>query len=183
MSSSVKAAFEDAIVRIPASSILPLRVVPENVRQSVKYQRIAQSIAEVGVIEPLVVAPSKESKGKYLLLDGHSRHAILTEGGETEIACLIAKDDEAFTYNKRINRLATVQEHYMIRRALGRGVSEEKLARALNVDVRHLKRRKALLNGISPEAVDLLKDKSVNPATFDVLRKKGSRTGKSKLRS
>ena len=32
--------------------------------------------------------------------------------------CLIADDDEAFTYNKRVNRLATIQEHYMIVKAI-----------------------------------------------------------------
>lgn len=117
------------------------------------------------------MARAKGERGKYLLLDGHVRYAILTDAGETEIACLIASDDEAFTYNKRVNRLATVQEHYMILRALTRGVSEEKLAKALNVDVQHLRRRRTLLDGICPEAVDLLKDKSVNPVTFEVLRK------------
>jgi len=40
---------------------------------------------------------------------------------------LIADDDEAFTYNKRGNRVATMQEHYMIVRALERGVSEKTL--------------------------------------------------------
>ena len=35
-----------------------------------------------------------------------------------QVPCLISKDDEAFTYNKRINRLATVQEHYMILKAI-----------------------------------------------------------------
>jgi ParB-like chromosome segregation protein Spo0J len=167
----VKAAFEEEIIRVAAANILPLKTVPESVRESAKFRRIAQSIAEVGVIEPLVVARAKGERGKYLLLDGHVRHAILTDAGETEIACLIASDDEAFTYNKRVNRLATVQEHYMILRALSRGVSEEKLAKALNVDVQHLRRRRTLLDGICPEAVDLLKDKSVNPVTFEVLRK------------
>ena len=31
--------------------------------------------------------------------------------GETEVTCLISTDDEAFTYNKRVNRLAIIQEH------------------------------------------------------------------------
>lgn len=59
----------------------------------------------------------------------------------------------------------------MIIRALDRGVSEEKLARALNVDIKHLQRRKTLLEGICPEVVELLKDKTVNPTTFEILRK------------
>jgi len=83
----------------------------------------------------------------------------------------VADDDEAFTYNKRVNRLATIQEHYMIVRALERGVSEEKLARALDMDVKSIKRRRSLLDGVAPEVVELFKDRAVNPVTFDALRK------------
>src|SRR5262245_19562275 len=93
------------------------------------------------------------------------------EMGQTEAECILAKDDEAFTYNKRVNRLATVQEHFMIVRAIERGISEEKLARALNVKVNQIKRRRTLLRGICTKAVDLLGDKPVNPVVFDLLRK------------
>jgi ParB-like chromosome segregation protein Spo0J len=60
-----------------------------------------------------------------LLLDGHMRLDALRFLGATEAACVVADDDEAFTYNKRVNRLATIQEHYMIVRALDRGVPGE----------------------------------------------------------
>lgn len=171
MTQNVKAAFERDIVPLPLSAILPLKAVPETVKQSVKFRRIAQSINEVGVIEPIVVARSKDDSHGFLLLDGHVRYTILRDRGDVTIVCLVADDDEAFTYNKRVNRLATIQEHFMIMRALDRGVSEEKLARALNVDVKHLKRRKTLLDGVCPEVVELLKDKTVNPGTFEILRK------------
>lgn len=171
MAEPVKVGFERAIATLPISALLPLRTVPEAVRQSAKFKQIAQSVAEIGIIEPLVVARSKDHKGKYLLLDGHMRHAVLMDMATTEARCLIAADDEAYTYNKRINRLATVQEHFMIVRAIERGVSEEKLAKALNLDVRGIKRRRVLLVGICPEAIELLKDKSVNSRTFDILRK------------
>lgn len=171
MAEPVRVGFERAIATLPMSALLPLRTVPEAIRRSAKFKQIAQSVAEIGIIEPLVVARSKDHKGKYLLLDGHMRHAVLTDMATTEARCLIAADDEAYTYNKRINRLATVQEHFMIVRAVERGVSEEKLAKALNLDVRGIKRRRVLLVGICPEAIELLKDKSVNSRTFDILRK------------
>jgi ParB-like chromosome segregation protein Spo0J len=106
-----------------------------------------------------------------LLLDGHLRLAAIRDLGQSEVRCLIANDDEAFTYNKRVNHLATIQEHFMILRALKSGVSEEKLAAALNMDIKLIKRRRTLLDGICPEVVEMLKDKSVNPVTFDALRK------------
>src|SRR5690606_32842306 len=167
----VKASFEPDIVQLPIAAILPLKTIPETVKDSVKFRRIVQSIREIGIIEPIVVSRSKDDPEIYLLLDGHVRYTIMRDDGQATITCLISDDDEAFTYNKRVNRLATIQEHFMIMRALDRGVSEEKLARALNVEVKHLKRRKTLLDGICPEVVELLKDKSVNPGTFEVLRK------------
>jgi hypothetical protein len=97
--------------------------------------------------------------------------ASFLDKGETETECLLARDDEAFTYNKRISRLAVVQEHFMIMRAIERGVSEAKLAKALNVKIEYVKRRSKMLKGISPEVVVLLRDKSVNPVTFDILRR------------
>jgi hypothetical protein len=84
---------------------------------------------------------------------------------------LIADDDEAFTYNKRVNRLATIQEHYMIVKAIERGVSEEKLARALNVDIKRIKTKRSLLDGVCPDVADMLKDKSIDTEVFTLLRK------------
>jgi ParB-like chromosome segregation protein Spo0J len=150
-----------------------LKAVSADLKETAKYRQIARSVSEVGIIEPLVVArpADGDGKGQYLLLDGHLRHAVLTDAGEVAARCLIADDDEAFTYNKRINRLATIQEHFMIVRAIERGVSEDKLAKALALDVKAIRRRRTMLSGICPEVVDLLKDKSLNPNTLEVIRK------------
>lgn len=171
MTEHVRIAFEQQIVMLPLASLLPRKKVFDAQKKAVKYKRILSSIAEVGVIEPLVVARLGKKDSRYLLLDGHLRLAALQDLGHEDVRCLIAQDDEAFTYNKRVNRLATVQEHFMILRALKSGVSEDKLAKALDVDIKLIKRRKTLLEGICPEVVEMLKDKSVNPVTFDVLRK------------
>jgi ParB-like chromosome segregation protein Spo0J len=167
---SVRIAFEEHIVSLPVDAILPLKQVPQNIRKSVKFRRIAKSIAEIGVVEPIVVAPQAGSH-RHILLDGHIRLAVLKDLGAIDIRCLVAADDEAFTYNKRINRLATIQEHYMLVRALDRGVSEEMLAKALDFNIKHIKRRRTMLDGIAPEVVDMLKDRIVSPNTFETLRK------------
>ena len=59
----------------------------------------------------------------------------------------------------------------MILKAIERGVSEERIAQVLNVNVANIKVRKTLLNGICPEAVELLKDKFVPINTFTELKK------------
>jgi ParB-like chromosome segregation protein Spo0J len=171
MADPLKIGFEPSVAVLPLSSVLPLKTVPDAIKQTAKYKQIAKSVTEIGIIEPLVVARSKDQSGRYLLLDGHMRYAALVDVAATEVQCLIAADDEAYTYNKRINRLATIQEHFMIVRAIERGVSEDKLANVLNLDVKAIKRRRTLLVGVCPEVVEVLKDKSVNPNTFEVLRK------------
>lgn len=170
MPDTVKAAFESSLVMIPIDDILPLHQMGTQ-KHSTKYKLIVTSISEVGIIEPLVVARAKAAENRYLLLDGHLRLAALQELGHTEVRCLISDDDESYTYNKRVNRLATIQEHYMIVRAIERGVPEEKIARALDVDVAQIKRRRTLLEGVCPEVVEMLKDKHVNPKTFEVVKK------------
>lgn len=169
MNSPVKIAFEQQVHQIPISKLLPTRALPKGVHESVKYRRIAASVAEVGLIEPISVARQRD--GTFLILDGHVRLDALVALGATVASCVVASDDESFTYNKRVNRLATIQEHYMIVRALERGVSEEKLARALNVDVKVIRQRRHLLSGISQDVAELLKDKPVGHNAFQKLRK------------
>ena len=167
----VKIGFEENSALIAVGDIQPLRMVTPTVKRSAEYRRILSSIREVGVIEPPVVARDRASPGKYLLLDGHLRIEALKSMGVAEVVCLVSLDDEGFTYNKRVNRLAIVQEHRMILKAVEQGVPEERLARALNLDVKTLKQRKRLLLGICPETVELLKDKHVPMSTFWVLKK------------
>lgn len=171
MAESIRIAFERNIVTLAPTQLLPLKLVSDVVRKSLKYKRIEQSIAEVGIIEPLVVSRSKDSPDRYLVLDGHLRLAMLTDQGCEEVRCIVADDDEAFTYNKRINRLTGVQEHFMIVRAIERGVSEERLAKALNMNIQLVQRRRTMLNGICSDVVELFNDKPVNHVIFEILRK------------
>lgn len=166
----VRLGFEETTVRVPLDAIVPLREITAAVRKSVKYGQIAASIAEVGIIEPPALARDAEDRERFHLLDGHLRVEILRERGETEVVCLIAIDDEAFTYNKRISRMATIQEHRMILNAVKKGVSEERLARALNVNISNIRLKRNLLVGICPEVAELLRDKHVPLNVFTELR-------------
>jgi hypothetical protein len=164
-------AFEDVTLRIAIADIVLLRKTKPNVRKSVKYGQIAASILEVGIIEPPVVVRDPDSPNRFRLLDGHIRLDILVTQGVHEVVCLIATEDEAFTYNNRISRLAIIQEHKMILNAVKRGASEEKIARALNVNIAHIRMKRNLLAGICPETAELLKEKHVPTHAFIELRK------------
>lgn len=167
----VKLGFEETSLRIPLDAIIPLRELSESNRKSVKYAQIAASIAEVGIIEPPAVARDIDQPDKFHLLDGHIRVDILKSRGEREVVCLIAIDDEAFTYNKRVSRIAIIQEHKMILNAIKKGVPEERLARALNVDIQNIRLKRNLLVGICPEVAEILKDRHVPMNAFSELRR------------
>ncbi len=171
MSGDVKLGFLSSIHTIPTYCLLPRKQITDFMRLSIKYKRVVTSVKEVGIIEPIVVAPLKGQKDKYMVLDGHVRLEVIQALGLPTVECLISTDDEGLTYNKRVNRLATIQEHFMIVRALRGGASREKLAAALNVNLQHIEERRTLLDGICPEVVDMLKDRIVNAAVFKVLRK------------
>lgn len=155
---------------VPLDQILPSRKLPEGLDTSRKFKQIRASIAEIGLIEPLSVTPAIKKSGQHLLLDGHIRLLALREIGCAEAPCLVATDDEGYTYNNRINRLSTIQEHYMVRRAIERGVSPERLAKVLSVDVSYIFKKMKLLDGVCPEAAELLKDRQFSPEISRVLR-------------
>jgi len=169
--SGVSLGFVPEPLSLPLDMILPSRKSPDGLVTSKKYVQIRSSIAEIGLIEPLSVVPTGQSNGQHLLLDGHVRLIALRDLGIEEAVCLVATDDEGYTYNSRINRLSTIQEHFMIRRAIERGVPAERLAKALSVDVRNIVKKSTLLDGICPEAVDLLADRQFSTDISRVIRK------------
>lgn len=169
--SDMKIGFEMRRVEIALADILPVRHVKDPQDNIKRYRTIRASIKEVGLIEPLVVYPQKGMPGKYLLLDGHLRHYALRDLGKTEAECIIASDDESFTYNARVNRLNPIAEHKMIMKAVQNGVKPEKIAAALNLSEADVKASMTLLDGINEEAADLLKDKAISPKAIRLMRK------------
>jgi hypothetical protein len=168
----IKTAFELVGVTLPLTAIHPIRQIRPADAAWGKYRAVLASIREVGVIEPLAVYPQKGSGKTYLLLDGHMRLKALKELGRTDAFCLIATEDDAFTYNDKVNGLSLIQEHAMIMRAINvGGVTATQIAKALDVDVAKVKASMNLLDGIHLDAVELLKDKPISSPALRLFRK------------
>jgi len=167
----VRAAFDLTGVTLRLAAIHPIRQIRPTDFAWGKYRAIIASIREVGVIEPLVVHPQKGVQDAYFLMDGHLRLKALQELGRTEAFCLIAKDDDPFTYNDKINRISLIQEHAMILRAVDQGVTPAQIAKALDIDVSRITSNLNLLEGIHPDAVELLKDKPITSAALRMFKK------------
>lgn len=172
---NLKVSFEPIGVTIGLDKLLPMKPISGRTRQGSKYAAIRASIKEVGIIEPPVVFPSKKvAKGKpktYIILDGHLRIDILKALGHESVFCLISTDDEAFTFNHKVNHISAIQAHFMIVKVINSGVPEEKIAKALDIDVSRIIKQRDLLTGICPEAVALLHEKPITASALRLLRR------------
>ena len=169
--SSLPLGFIPEPITVPLDRILPSRKWPEGILTSRKFKQIVASIEAVGLIEPLSVGREDKHTGQHTLLDGHLRLLALQRLGIADAPCLVATDDESYTYNNRINRISTIQEHFMICRTVERGVSPERLAKALDVDISYIHKKVGLLVGVCAEAAEMLKDQHFSPNLSGVLRK------------
>jgi hypothetical protein len=164
-----KSAFGRYVVTLPVSQIIAQTQPTVAMRERACFKQIAVSLEHIGLIEPLVVF--EQSPGQFLLVDGHTRLAILKATGVDEAPCILARDDESYTYNRRVSHVSPIMQHFMLLRVLENGVSEERIAAALNIDVRSVRRKRDMLKGICPEAVGLLEGRRLGVRSFSVLRK------------
>lgn len=155
---------------VPIEHLLPSRNTG-NGPNTQKFRQIKASIEEIDLIEPLSVTPVDRKTGHHTVLDGHLRLIAMKALGRTVVPCLIAVDEEFFTYNNRLTPLSTVQQHLMIRQAIERGVSPDRLAKVLCVPVSQILDRANLLDGICREAIEMLKDRHFSIELSRVLRR------------
>jgi ParB-like chromosome segregation protein Spo0J len=169
--SNPKIGFEFKRMTLSLDAILPIRQLKDPESSITRYSTIRASIREVGVIEPLMVYPQKGNPGYFLIMDGHLRYYALKELKIDTVECLVSTEDESFTYNAKISRLSPIQEHAMIMKAVKNGVTPERIAAALNLNVRDVRNSMNLLDGIHEEAIFLLKEKPICPAAIRILKR------------
>jgi ParB-like chromosome segregation protein Spo0J len=167
----VKAAFLPDTITLALDKILPSEMLKPGIKTSPRYKMIEASVREVGIIQPLIVYRELGKTGTYMLLDGHKRLEILRDLGRAEAVCLVATDDENVTPRVRVNHLSPIQEHRMIQKALDDGVSDESIARTLNLAVKTIRERRHKLKDITSDAIDRLKDKPIAHDALSVFKK------------
>jgi len=101
---------------IPIELLVPLKEREINFKKHRGYKRIKSTIQMVGLLDPLCVYPEN---GYYIIVDGYLRYMILKELGVRMVPCQIQQSKEAYTYNKMVNNLSTVQQSRMLRQSLG----------------------------------------------------------------
>ena len=171
MVKDIETGFETQGRIVSLTHIVFEKTITPKIRASRKYRQIAATIREAGIVEPVIVFPMEDRPNYYRIVDGHLRVDVLLAIGATETFCLIAKDDESFTYNHKVSRLSPIQEHMMILKAIDSGISEEEIAKTLDVDVDNIRSKRDLMNGICPEAAALMRDHPFNLSVIRIVRK------------
>lgn len=170
VSKPIRLGFERDCVDIPLDLLHSTTPLPQALKGTTKYLQIRASVHAIGLVEPIVVTNNSAVPGTFLVLDGRMRLETLRDLGTKTALCLMAKDDEGYTYNKRVNRLSAIQEHRMIVKAAERGVSVKRLSDALNISEDAIHLRFKLLDGICSEVIALLADKPAPLGIFNSLR-------------
>ena len=157
---------------IPLEAIVPSRPDEAQSLGCRKYAPIRTSMREIGMIEPLLVYPIPDrTPQQYLLVDGHLRLNILKTMQQREALCLLSQHPENFSGDFTVCAVAPIQAHYMILNAITRGVSEERIAHILHVDVQRIRKNRSLLDGLSAEVIHALADKDISEPALRMLRK------------
>jgi AcrR family transcriptional regulator len=166
----LRASFLFDCIRIAVAQIVPLKKYSPATKLGKKYLQIRSSVQEIGLVEPPVVIPDTTKAGSYFLIDGHMRLEALKDIGVPTVECMVAVDDDTYTYKKRVNRLSAIQEHRMILAAAARGVSVDRLAAALGLSPHTIRQRFRMLEGICTQVVEYLADKPCPSKIFKFLR-------------
>jgi len=82
----------DAVAKIPVDSIRPNSAQPRRLFDEEKLSELAESIREVGVLQPITVSPLGE--GRYELVMGERRWRASKLAGLTELPCIVREMDE-----------------------------------------------------------------------------------------
>src|SRR5258708_37585329 len=91
---TVAQAFSSDFVVLPIASILPVKAIEKTAKSSHKYQQIAASIREIGLVEPPAVIQDIRYPNSYSLLHCDMRIQALRDLGQNETKCLVSADDE-----------------------------------------------------------------------------------------
>jgi ParB-like chromosome segregation protein Spo0J len=169
-SRAVDSGFNHEWFDMPLAVLHPSKVLPRKVKDGAKYAQIRSSVEVIGLVEPVIVIQHPSVPGHFSILDGHLRVEALKDLGRTHARCLVAKDDEGLTYNKKVSRVAAVQQHRMIVKVYESGVPAEQLAAALGLTTSTIRDHFKMLDGICDEAIRLLSDKLVPRRVFSILR-------------
>lgn len=169
MESNIKTAFDLKPIIVKFDNII--ETAPrKNFRNLRSFSVILSSLKKVGLLEPLVVCKS-EIRDKYKLMNGHLRMYAMKELGICESVCIVAKENERYTFDAEVNYLNPLQRSRMIRKAVREGVSPKEIADTFGIEERKIKDIMNISADIDPAVMEILKKCNVSERTIKIISK------------
>ena len=173
---AVNLAGASTVVEIPIDSIVEYRSMdgstqPFKVREE-DVARVASSIQQNGVIQPVVVCQTEDVPPKYMLIAGHVRTAAAKLNGKTSIEAIVrtfpskeaaeqAMLDSNIQRQPKPSELCSVYDFYMKYRPNGE-VTAAEVAKKFGISLRTMHNYRLLKNCV-PEAVEAFDNGVMNP--------------------
>ena len=74
---------------IKVEDLVPFKDHPYLVREGVELDDLTESVAEQGILSPLLVRPLEEAEGKYEIISGHRRYAAARKLSLKKVPCTV----------------------------------------------------------------------------------------------
>jgi len=142
---------------IDIASLKPLHERAINFATNRGFRKIVASISAIGLIEPLNVFPEGDH---FIILNGFLRYMACKQLGLATIPCIVARANQAYTYNKNVNRLSGFQETRMLKKAL-ESINEATVAKTFGLKSIRYRLARNLEGQLHPSVVAAFKDDRV----------------------
>ena len=129
---------ENEIMYIKLDDIIPNRFQPREIFDEEELNKLAESIRQHGVIEPILVRPVSN---KYEIIAGERRYKASVLAGLTKIPAVVRQLDDkessiiAFIENEHRSDVSAIEEARTMERILkSNNMTQEELAKELGVN-------------------------------------------------
>ena len=166
---------EIIVNKLLISDLVSNKFQPRKIFEEVNLQELTNSIKERGVIQPIIVRKSKDSKSKYEIIAGERRWLAAQKAGLHEVPVVIVDADDlkslelAIVENVQRHDLNAIEEAQGYRRLIQDfSYDQEKVAKFIGKSRSHITNCLRLLT-LPEEVLNLIEQKKLSPGHAKIL--------------
>tara|TARA_B110000914_G_C15470450_1_gene450422 strand:+ start:634 stop:1482 length:849 start_codon:yes stop_codon:yes gene_type:complete len=166
---------EIIVNKLLISDLLSNKFQPRKIFEEVNLQELTNSIKERGVIQPIIVRKSKDSKSKYEIIAGERRWLAAQKAGLHEVPVVIVDADDlkslelAIVENVQRHDLNAIEEAQGYQRLIQDfSYDQEKVAKFIGKSRSHITNCLRLLT-LPEEVLNLIEQKKLSPGHAKIL--------------
>ena len=160
---------EIIVNKLLISDLVSNKFQPRKIFEEVNLQELTNSIKERGVIQPIIVRKSKDSKSKYEIIAGERRWLAAQKAGLHEVPVVIVDADDlkslelAIVENVQRHDLNVIEEAQGYQRLIQDfSYDQEKVAKFIGKSRSHITNCLRLLT-LPEEVLNLIEQKNCHP--------------------